>query len=356
MLKKLFSTFKATESATTNPEEAAAADAISTPEKVAALLARLDAEIAAAEPKFGNQYKLLRRQHDQATLAALRHQIEAERQRVAAVVKRDKAQAEKTLADANEQHAGAVARLGALQAKHQAAADRLEPLEAELKKAKQQAGERAVQAQKAFDAAIAKGDEVAETAAAETLYQAQEELKRGGTLGGPLGLRIGALRRELEAAAAAVDAAAGSVEEAEHACLRAKAELAFVEYDRQAQALLDAYLAQRAAAAACGTGPKARSINSSAAGTFEVQICSPERIVNGRRMDAYNKRVLPGSIVASLLDAVTKTPNLKVLAARVEDLQPDEVDESASGRAHVIGSDGEVTEALEHGQAPQQFA
>lgn len=355
MLSKLIARFKADEPVAQNTDEIAAADAISTPEKVAALLARLDADIA-AEPHFGSRYRLLRSQHDQATLAALRHQIEAERQRVAAVVKRDKAQAEKTLADANEQHTAAVARLGAVQAKHQAAADRLEPLEAELKKTKQQAGERAAEAQNAFDAAIATGDEVAETAAAEKLYQAQEELKRGGTLAGPLGLRIGALRRELEAVAAAVDAAAGSVDEAARACLRAKAELSFVEYDRQAQALLDAYLAQRAAEAACVGDPEARSINRRAVGNFEVQICSPERIVNGLRMDAYNRRILPVYIIASLLDAVTKTPNLKVLAARVEDLQPDEVDESASGRAHVIGPDGEVSEAPEYGQAPQQFA
>ena len=49
MLNKLISKFKATQAAPINPAHAAAADAISTPEKAASLVAQLEAARDAAE-------------------------------------------------------------------------------------------------------------------------------------------------------------------------------------------------------------------------------------------------------------------------------------------------------------------
>lgn len=339
MLSKLIAKFKTPEPVAKNPEEARAAALIDTPEKAAALVANLETALD-AEPEFSwRRRQLLKDQREQAALAVRRFENEAERQRVAAVLQRDKAQGEKALSEASGALARANDQLNAAKAKHQAAADRVAPLEVELQKSKQQAEDRVAQAQAAFEAAVGKGDEAAEALAAESLFQAQEDRRRGGPQAGPLGLRIGALRREREQAAAAVATAQAGAEDAQQAVHLAKAELALVEYDRQVNALLDAFLAQRVAIVACGSGKNAAAVRAACVNNFQVQASKPERILHGRGLTGYNNRYLPGYTVDSMLVAATKAPDLKVLALKLEDLPPEEPNGTPIGQWRLVLTD-----------------
>lgn len=330
MLSKIISKFKTPDAVTKNTAEAAAAETISTLEKTASHIARL--EVARdAETKYSSRHQLLAKQHEQASIAARRYEVEAERKRVAGVVQRDKATAEKALDAANDQHAIATDNLKKAQAKHHAISARLQPLEAEQTNALAKAQEQAAAAKTEFDAAIAAGDDTAESIAAERLFQAKENSESGTALNGPLALRIEALRNELVVAADLVTVQEKAIQQATKAGLQAKAELALVEYDRQAQALLDAYVAQRVAVSACGgvstpgagwaTGFSGRTVDQ-----FDVQISSSERILLGARIDAYNNRHLPSHAVTQIIDAMT-APDLSILAAKVEDLPPEIIPE-----------------------------
>lgn len=186
---------------------------------------------------------------------------------------------------------------------------RLEPLESQLALTIQNAADSLGSAQAAFDAAVLKGDEPAEIAAAEKLYQMETE---GKTAAGPLQLRLEAIRREEVDAKNALAAASQAKQDANNLILQAKATLALVEYDRQAQALLEAYVTQAIAvkASGCKRGLKA----------FDVQVFSAEHIVGGRGMDAYNNRRLPGYAIDGLVTTMSTEPNLAILATTVEDI------------------------------------
>lgn len=108
MINKLLSTFKTRQPDTRSAAENEAAKSISTPEKAAELLARLQAAVEIAEqgPNLARR-NMLRRQRDEATLACRRHGIEAERQQVAAALQRDKASCEKELEQAQKSLASA---------------------------------------------------------------------------------------------------------------------------------------------------------------------------------------------------------------------------------------------------------
>lgn len=351
MLNKIISKFKTPDVATQDPAEAAAAETISTPEKTAGLLARLEAA-RDAETKHSPRHQLLSKQHQQASFAAQRFQIEGERKRVAGVVQRDKATAEKALAEADGQHAIATDNLKTAQAKYQALAARLQPLEAEQKNYQQKVQERVTTAKTEFSAAITAGDDVAEAVAAEKLFQANVAGLPGASLSGPLALRIEALCNELQLAADIVTVHEKAIEQATQARLQAKAELALVEYDRQAQALLDAYVAQRVAvAAAFASNQTTHAVFRTAAGwcpvdQFDLQVSSPERIISGARMDAYNNRHMPVFVLTGIIDAMKATPDLSILAARPDDvsgMSPEETElanekEEDFSSDHIIGS------------------
>ena len=133
MLKKLLSNFKNIQPSTQNPAETEAAESISSPEKTAALVARLEAAIAAlADTPNSPRRMMLRRQYEQAMLAARRHAIESESQRVIAATQRDKVNGEKNLEKAKQAFASAERMFLEKQAGRFAVLARLEPLESRL--------------------------------------------------------------------------------------------------------------------------------------------------------------------------------------------------------------------------------
>jgi hypothetical protein len=310
MLNKLLSTFKTRQPDTRSAAENEAAKSISTPEKAAELLAQLQAAVEIAEqgPNLARR-NMLRRQRDEAALACRRHGIEAERQQVAAALQRDKASGEKDLEQAQKSLASADQVLTKQQDRHRAVLARLEPLESQLALAVQVAADQLDSAKTAFNAAVLKGDEPAEIAAAEKLYQMESE---GKTAAGPLQLRLEAIRREEVDAKNALAAASQAKQDANNLILQARATLALVEYDRQAQALLEAYVNQAIAVRARGavTGPTVH--------VFDMQVSSAERIVGGNGVS--NGR-LPGYVLDGLVAAMLAEPNLAILATRIEDIE-----------------------------------
>lgn len=327
MLTKLISKFKTAQPTNQSPAESAAADMISTPEKAASLLAQI--EVARdAEEKYSPRYNLLSKQHEQVSSVLRRHATDAERTRVAGVVQRDMAAAEKALTAAHEQHAIASGNLSTALAKREALLTRLQPLEAEKIQAQQQVEERALTAQKEFDGAIAVGDVAAEKLAADALYQAKNDCQSGSALMGSIDLRINAVRNELEIAADLVSVQETAVAQADQARLIAQAELALLEYDRQAQALFDAFLKQRVAVSAyMDCLPRVAYQSTHFSGRmvdhFEAQISSPERIVFGSSISVYNNRYLPASTYMPAVYAAGAKLDLAVLAASVDDLPED---------------------------------
>lgn len=310
MLVKLLSKFKASHPAAQNPAETKAAQSIGTAEKTAALLIQLEADRAAA--KSGTErHKVICKQQKEAELARGQHQIESERQRVAATIERDKASGQKALEKAQESLASADAALLKSQARNRAVLARLEPLEAQLTQAKQDAADQLNAAQKAFDTAVISGDESAEVAAAEKLYQLKTESNNPA---GPLQLRLGAIRNEEIEVKNALAAAEQEKHDANKAILRAKADLALVEYDRQVQALLDAYVTQRIAVNACGE--KIYSMPD----LFGAQVGSAERIMFGKKIDGYSQKVLPKYAVEKIISDMSAEPDLAILAINAEDV------------------------------------
>lgn len=316
MLKKLLSTFKVLQPSTQNPAETEAADAISSPEKTAALSVKLEAEIAAlADTPNSTRRMMLRKQHEQAMLAGRRHAIEAEGQRVAAVTQRDKAKGEKNLEQAHQALASAERVLLEKQSGHFAVLARLEPLETRLSLAIQGAADQLSAARSAFDAAVLNGDESAEMVAAEKLYELE-----AGTLNpaGPLQLRLAAIRREEDKAKKELTAAEQGKNKATQAVFQAQAEIALIEYDRQVQALLDAYVAQAVAVAKCPD----RLSPSVKVGPLGVEVSSAERIVFGNRIDSLaSRRMLSPFLVRDMINDMTATPDLAILGINVQDIE-----------------------------------
>lgn len=341
MLNKLISRFKAPQAATPNPAHVAAADTISTLEKAAGLVAQLEAA-RDAEEKFSPRHRFFSKQHEEAARALKRHELDAERKRVASAVQRDKAAAEKSLSLADEQHAIASGNLNTALARREALTTRLEPLEAEKTQAQQQAEERALVAQKEFDAAISAGDIEAEKLAAAALYQAKNDCRSGSVLMGPIDLRINAIRSELAIASDLVSVQEAAIAQADQARLIAQAELALAEYDRQAQSLFDAFLKQRVAVNAClaslpNTAYRSHPFNGRAVDQFETQVSSPGRIVFGSSIDVYNNRYLPAHIYMGIFEAVSAEPNLAVLAASVDDLPAETVEPAVDFVTEQVG-------------------
>ena len=309
MINKLLSTFKTRQSDTRSAAENEAAKSISSPEKAAELLARLQAAIEIAEQGPDLVLRsMLRNQREQAAIACRRYGIETERQQVVAALQRDKASGEKDLEQAQKSLVIADQVVTKQQDRHRAVLARLEPLESQLALTIQNAANSLHFAQAAFDAAVLKGDEPAEIAAAEKLYQMEAESK---TAAGPLQLRLNAIRREEIDTKNALAAALQTKQDASNSILQAKAALALVEYDRQAQALLEAYVTQATAVDACGAMAR-RKVQ-----VFDMQVSSAERIVGGKGVS--NGR-LPGYVMDGIVSAVSVEPNLAILATRVEDI------------------------------------
>ncbi|CAN5353942.1 hypothetical protein BH10PSE16_BH10PSE16_43410 [soil metagenome] len=228
-------------------------------------------------------------------------------------MQRDKANGEKSLEKAKQAFASADRVFLEKQSRHLAVLARLVPLESQLTLAIQGTADQLSAAQSAFDAAVLKGDEPAEMVAAEKLYELKAGTKNPA---GPLQLRLAAIRREEIEANNALATAEQEKNEANKAILHAQADLALVEYDRQVQALLDAYVAQAIAVAKCSDKVSPTAIIH----LFQAQVSSGERIVFGRRMDNFNNRHLSAFVVRDMIADMTKEPDLAILGANVEDI------------------------------------
>ena len=312
MINKLLSTFKNRQTDAPSAAENEAAKSVSSPEKAAELLARLQADFAATE--FGStpaRRNILSKQVEQAKLACSRHDIETERQRVTAAMQRDKDGFEKDLEQAQKSLTGAYQALVKQQDRHRTVLARLEPLQSQLALTIQNAADNLISAKNAFDAVVLTGDEPAEIAAAEKLYRMEVE---GKTATGPLQLRLEAIQREEIDARNALATASQTHQAAGNGILQAKAALALLEYDRQAQALLDAYVTQAIAVRACG------STAMSHVSVFDVQVSSAERIIFGKKMDAFNNRYLPDYFVDAIVKSMFAKVDLGILAIKVQDI------------------------------------
>lgn len=352
MLSKLLSKIKTTPMPAQNPAEAAALESISTVEKAEALQTRLKAAQDACDHSMPVRRNLLRRQSEQVDLAIRRLQIEHERDRVASVMQRDKARYDEDLKRAEDDLARADVELKTRQDQHGAVADRLKPIEAALAQIAVDAAARVEAAQRAFNAAVVQGDEAAETAAAEALIQAKNESNSGTDVkSGALRLRLEAIRREEAEAGDAVGAATQALQAAQAAILQAKAELAVLEYDRQAQALLNAYIAQHNAVAACGSslvGSRHR------VETPEISIGSVERIMFSDRTSDYNKKRMPLYMVHGLANSMAAAPDLSVLAANADDVV-EPPPEPLDSRSEPLSAADALDSAL-HGEAQTEAA
>lgn len=324
MLNKLLSKLKPASNASHSPTETAMLATLASPEKTAQLIAQLTAARDAEQDYHGNPRRgLLSEKLKHLGVVAMRHHLDAERQRVLDVTKRDQASAEKALRSANEDQATALRELASHEDKRQAVVNRLAPLEAELSALQQTLVQFAQEAQIEFEAAIAQDNADAERKAAAKLFEAQQNFDSTAVLTGPLGLRIAALRSEIDAHNAIVVSRQSAADQAVQAHLVAQAELALLDYDRQAQALFEVFLVQGAAAeAAQGVDKNGLPIQAVAnrIAEFEAQISSPERIVFGDAITAYNNRHLPYGLTQQIFKALMFKPDLKLLLARLEDL------------------------------------
>ena len=338
MLNKIISKFKPTQAAKQSEAEVAMLSLLASPEKTAQLIAQLEAAVA-VEVKHSPRHTLFAEKLKQANLALSRQKLEAERRRVAELWRRDQATANKALKDAEEEHSIATNELALRESKRTAVVQRLAPLEQEHLAVQKVAAKRVEEAQSAFNAAIALDDPEAEARAAQVLYQANKECESGAGLSGPLGLRIDALKNEIQSHSDAVTSSQTAVEGAEQAVLHAKADIALLDYDRAAQALLDAFVTQRVAVAnafASNRGPHDRFISSlgaQAVDGFEAQVSSSERIVFGGSIDAYNQRHLPRHVVDQLWRE--GKPNLVILMANPDDLAAESLASHAEESAPV---------------------
>lgn len=324
MFKKIASKFAKSElSKSLTPVELDAQASIATSTACNQLREKLE---VALKLNIGNfeRIQLIRSQIEEVKLAIIHHAVNDERARVEATFKRDSLTCAAAKSQAQESHCAATEKLQEANAKHQVIIDRLTPLQDELARSRVAAKEAAKTAQANFDAAIAAGDTSAETIASERLYQALKATDVGGT-SGPLTLRIAALQRELDATVQAVIAAKDFLAAADKAIAYAEADFALLDYDRQVQNLLDAWVIQKAAVLSTMKHDQARKKFMSTTGAFavdlfELQISSHERILFGLKMDVYNRRHLPIWICDQLVKAAMGTPNLEILAAKVEDL------------------------------------
>ena len=338
---KIFSKLKPTQTTTPNQAETAMLAVLASPEKTARLISQLEAD-AGSETKYSRRH-LLNKKLDQARIAQSRHEIEAERQRVASVLRRDQATVDKALEAANEAHAKTTAELALHESKRVAVVNRLAPLEAERLVLEKAAMTRAADAQIEFDAAIAKDNAEAEISAADKLYQAKKACKAGIFSNSPLGLRIAALQCEIKSHTDTVSSTQSEIDKIQQARLVSQARLALLEYDRQAQALLDVWMVQKAAIRAVmektNQGQSIlRTLGCYAVDLFESQFSSPERIVFGGQIDVYQQRHMPISTAERLCNAMAVKPNLSILTATFEDLpaEDSEPSESAEPEADIV--------------------
>ncbi|OLP05155.1 hypothetical protein [Rhodoferax antarcticus] len=327
MFKTILSKLKPAQTNLSRAEEAMLTT-LANPEKTAALVSRFEAALTAA-PDYSAVRRFEESRLVQARLAMKRHVIDSERQRVAAVMQADQAICDQDLQTANENHATALRALGLCDSRREAVLKRLEPLEAEQTALGQAALQRAAAAQIEFDEAITTAAPEGEAIAATKLFQAQKDCEGGSVLNGPLGLRIVALQREIQAVSDAMDLQQSAVDQAAQARLDAQAALASLEYDRQAQALLEAYLAQRIAISAAQAlqkpGAPTKVFWNQKIDKFESQISSTQRIIFGGDIDPRTRH-LSNYAIDDLCRALEFKPNLSLLVSEFEAAQPESIE------------------------------
>ncbi len=338
---KIFAKFTIAPGAEKHSPEADVAAMIASPEKTAHFKSQVEADRAATAPNT-RRYLHLNRQLDELKRVELRHQVESERQRVAAALQSHKAAADKALEQALESLASADGDLADQRKLYEAGLARLEPLETAKTMALKSAADEVIAAEKDFAAIAGKGDEAAEIAASERLYQVKSN---GKNAAGPLSLRLAAAMRDEIDAKQAMIVSEDARQNAEKAVELARANVRLIAYSGLAQPLLDAYVEEEIAVAACGR----KYFSGRAIGQFSVQVSCADHIVFGTRMDAYANRVLPMHIVREIIAALSTAPNLLLLSTPADSIvepspEPPEDRRLRTSVSAVLRPDGTVEE------------
>lgn len=265
-----------------------------------AYLSELAEQASAINPELegGQAGKLLiARKMEEVNRARSMLELEAERKRVVDAVAQKKAEATSAIDAAKK-------RVDAAAADFEAAANRLESvqgrvstLSAQMDTVNQALMSEVEIAEKAFQHAVSTqaGDE-AENAASAALLAARKAL---GSADEPasLRMRLGALRGELDTVTAASCQAQQVLDDAKAAWLSAVAALRLVEYDEQAQALLDSFA--RADVAFRAANNRAL-LDMAGVNQPIVQFSNTGHVVFGGRLTVHNNRTLSERAVQNL--------------------------------------------------------
>ena len=172
MLKSIFPQMKSVKAIALVPAEVAAAESISTLEKAEQRLGQIEAGLAS--PVWTSARRaLLRKQETHVLRATTAYKLALESERVSRVILADSDNLEKSLGVADKELSVASVNFKNEQEKRAAIAARLIPLEAKLEKSNIDLEKKLAEAQAAFNSAIASGDDLAESAAADDLAAAQ---------------------------------------------------------------------------------------------------------------------------------------------------------------------------------------
>ena len=257
MLKKLISGFVKPADSEQNPAEAAIAETISTPEKLAELVDGYERDLRLLHNTMNQgspRGRALKNKLSQLKIARARFDMAAEKPRIAEALARNTEAAKTAIVDADARLSAAQKTLAAQTEKLANLDGRLEPLRADLASRKVQAEENVKTAQAAFNAALMEGDDDKEIAAAESLVTAKSIFAARTNNEGPHTLRVQSLEGERALAVEAAQQATLQLKEAVQNQLRAVASLKLIEYDRLLMPLMDAWAAAKVAADKCGYG------------------------------------------------------------------------------------------------------
>lgn len=260
------------------------ADRVSTAAGCDALIEELTQQHK-SEPTLGPRAGLLRRQLEELARIQKGHAIAQDRQRAAAVVKRDMDTAAKSLKAAEvrlKSASDAADHAGAALAERLGLIDRLNQELAEL----HAAADKAVGiARSGFNDAVTAQDQTSETTAFDDLRKAQ--LNRA-TCGESLTTRIKAHEAERQRLEREIATATGEASMAQDDVNLARMQLARVEYDQAAQQLIDAFVKVRSLRASNSSG---QAFSLSTLHNLDLTITNPERVACGGQLVGESGRL-----------------------------------------------------------------
>lgn len=304
MLNTIISKLIGSKTVSEVPAEIIAADSISTLEKANARLQEIRAAFDA--PGWTSQRRgLLRAQEREINKAIAQMTMTEKRLTITEVM--DKAvQSIRAAQDKSKIEQRQIQEtLSQSQKKIDTLKSRADKIESIIKKEQSEAEEKYTSLKDDFNKAIASGDEDAEMKASENLYTAKTKIEQIGVVDSPLKIRHTAICKEMEAEAVNLNELKIQLENVTQNVLKAGAEIALIEYDRQINILIDAYIRQ-----------------------FEcVRMCSMKtaNTLKTINVDFIPKGSNPDNLLISHLGFENAlhyigTPDLSILAQKAEDL------------------------------------